>query len=404
MPSYGSTKGTWVAAYWIAIILAAGLLMPFGVLARSQPTFQLNSPGCGQQVSSGNLPTLTPAQESQALTLAQESVQFSNAVKGHSFSYRGISLSYSFDSKSCSGFAINAITVDFMLTDIDRPLAVYINPDITQVTGTSLMTVFPGMAGIPSSAGGDSPSPYWSGYRVYYQQNGQNTSEYYSLTNFNQPSVSSNSYCYNGQPYACGLSDWAGLHLDNFVAQTGTLAEILCDSSGSCNPVTYTGWWELVDGTTIIAGNNCPSTDTVSLGDYLQPIAQNGPIWGGTNTQYRTYLLDNSAGWVCSSGTQSTSYGPTNVADALLERPAVLGTDGYYYLAGLPTFGSILNYKNIECYGTGSGQCPYFYASTSNNWYTLEQMQNCQGSYNIVESGMDTTGNFTSTYQNSCGT
>jgi hypothetical protein len=385
----------------VIIVLVIGLVMSSQMVilpnANAQP--QINSinqqSACLAKILK-SLPELSSVQQQGAKQLAEQSNSFLQHVGNSGYSLASIAPNYSFNPKTCSDFKINAVTVGFKLGN-GSSLAIYEDGNITKITGVNIM----------HRIHGSGNSTNYAGYQVYYQANsGTNSSEIYGLTNYYQPSVSSNSECSNAQPYECVLSVWAGLDNDNnYLAQTGTDAVIDCQS-GSCQSQTNDAWYEFYSSGGNY-GSYCPSADTVSSSDQMEAVVENGAEFGGSNDQFKTILTDSAgSGWICSSGTYTWTNAPVpNTALAILETPVDTGTDNNQYFDALPTFTSITNSGNTECYGTGSGQCPNFYSSTSNGWYYEDQMSNCpSSSYDIQVGSMDTSGDFTSTYDSSCGT
>jgi len=386
------TKATLLAVLLIGLtILSPSTLIP-NVNAELQNNINVNPTSkCKEQILSGHIPELTSEQQQIAIKLAENSESFLKNVGNSGYTVISVGPNYSFDSKTCSNFVINGVGVYFKLSN-GSSLDIFEDGKMSKVVEVK----------IPSHIRHDLKN-IWSGYEVYYQQtSGTNSSILYGDTNYDQPSVVSNSAC-TSSPDECDLSDWAGI--DNhgrYLVQTGTDAIIDC-TTGTCSSQENTAWWEYIDvqsGTDSF--NACPGTDTVSPSDPMNPVVENGGIFGGSSNQFRIFLIDNSASnsWLCSSGTFTwTGASVPDTALAMLERPAIGGVP-----TGLPSFGTVSNTGSSLCYGSGSGQCTGFYTSTSNNWDAVIQMQNCPPNYNIKESSMNTNSDFDSTYQNSCGT
>lgn len=352
----------------------------------------------------------------KAVATAENSSEFEAIANSHTLTLFGVAPSFYFDSATCSGVSLNAVSVDYIFNDvlvascgarIPEGFQIFENAGLDRVTGASV-TQSPVSCDPSFGQLGISPTSsvitnnHWSGYRVWYVLNGLTTTELYADTNFVQPSVGGNQECYGGGAnQTCALAIWSGLEnkTQTFLAQTGTEGSVYCTSTKSCGSPTYVGWYEFAPS---VPRYTCPSTDAVSPGSTMEPVVENGLELSGTNTEYQTFLF--GPGWTCSSPlTNFPAAGTTYYADAILERPTISNIG----LATLATFSNVVNYGNIECYSTSSSSCFYFNTPYSNGWYDkIELYTTCSGSsvLDISISGIITMGNFTSAYKTNCDT
>ncbi len=313
-----------------------------------------------------------------------------------------VSGDFSLHSQSCSVDALGELAVLFSVPGIVTKVGSYNVPETVQVWENPAMSR---VLGINVTTTVYAPCCQWSGYGVQYISGGSAQAVYDTDSYFYQPSVSSNSQCYASSPYTCDLGIWTGMSQNagggGFLVQSGTAGTITCTSGGSCGSATYDAWWDWLYSGGSTLGTCSTSSYPVSTGDYMLALEEWGPYWGGSSSQYEAFVNDytanNGAGWGCASGVLSQS-GTAYWSQTIAEIPTLSGGT-----AALPTFSSVTAIYPAICDSTTS--CQFYYTPFHNGNDNTYVMDNCGSPYNLALSTPNSiTGDFTWTYQNSCGT
>ena len=345
--------------------------------------------------------------QGKAVALAEQSKGFLTMIEGHSASYSGISDIATFDLTKCD-VRIAEISVNFVLNDVVYAVIngmpvytgfqVFEDASLTRVLG---ITVDKGTF--------DQSLHQHSGYGVSVSVGGVTQNLIASQTSWTQPSVTSVSQCTSGSP-SCDLAIWSGL-TDNgtFLAQTGTNANISC--SPTCGAPVYGGFWQFTNDPPHYCST---SSYKVSVGDTMVAQAENGLDWfGGSNNQWETFLNDNTANWICSSGVCVTANcsGHTSTKESAtdFERANVCG--GPCHLAKFNSGSSVVMSSNQYCYGSLSGgiTCQSYYSATLKDKISMVNTVNptCANQpagTNICLTAIDSMGRFSETWYTSAGT
>jgi hypothetical protein len=406
--SFSTNSGRRLRIYVVGIFSLL-FLTSFGaplVLHASATTAAQSYSACNASLTPKAMAIQAQIDSNAAISLAENDAGFKAAVNGQTYAFSEIAPSYSFDTSTCSDLTVNAISVNFYLADssyacgdtqMNVGIQVFENPSLTNVSSVQVNN------GECHSSGDDK---YWAGYQVHTTYGGVQTNQIYSTMSYTQPTLtnssSSDPYCTQYSPYICAVDVWTGLSNAVYststgvlIAQTGTTAQMNCNVSKCPSAPSYYGWYELLDTT---YGNNCPPADTVSTGDSMQAEAENGDYFGGSSSNYETFLFeDTGTGWICSSGTMSGSgLSITNYAESIVERPII---DRDRTVIGYFNSGSSVTLSGSEeCYYDVSQQCAGYYSDIQ----TEITMQNTCNSntYNNVDitSALDSSSDFSATF------
>jgi hypothetical protein len=176
----------------------------------------------------------------------------------------------------------------------------------------------------------------------------------------------------------------------NYLVQTGNDAGVYC-AFGSCTYYKYT-WYEDYPSPSLNCFNTNAGDQITAQAYYSRTV----PIRYGPETFYDTYLKDNTNGQSCSS---DWSPGPAHIltttwAEFVGETPEKC----CWYYEHLPKFSPAVTFSGGYYVNNGGTT-----VTIGSNWAYEWVMNNGQYCTNIANSGVS-SGSFSETWQNSCGT
>lgn len=391
----------------------------YGLSSNTVPASISDQPLCDNEAISAASALGSDLNSQSAVATAEVSSLFTQAVGSSKSSFSGLTSSFHFNPNDCSQLTLQNVAVDFTIPNkviqgcgapVPEGIQIIEASDLLHVSSVQTddtvncrpSSSLPSRSSLSSSNIVSSSTyngpTYWSGYGVWDTSNGQQQLVTYSTLDFYQPYIYPANACYVAPLWECALSIWTGITSggqNSVLAQDGTSGTVYCSYYYGCNDGVYSAWWELFPQN---AQQNCPQT--MSLSDSMEAVAENGNGLGNPSDTWQFYVLDNTQNWVCqASYTYSTSNLP-NTALSVWETPTVNG-----YIVPLPDFSPTDTTNNIM----GIVSQSYYDFNTLYNQgmgspYLMDNYCNGQLVDNIILGALDSSNQFGSTYNTSCGT
>ena len=342
---------------------------------------------CSSEIRSQILTLSKSVSASTALSLADKTLASSNLSSSYNLSYSDMSDDWTFNT-NCKITSLASRSVYFTVTNSSGVAGYFVvieKGDLSGIVGTRFdaartMTTY--------------TQSIWSGYQMRAASSRGSTPVYAVTASWNVPAVSTPSV---GCGVTCDISIWPGMTAVNGGGSCSSGPCLIQAGTESCINgqyyychASYDAWWEL-DGSSLPV-QYCSMT--VSHGDSMYVDIDNEYIFGGSVNQYELYIYDFTSGNTCSPSSQpfTFSMGSPYYADYIVEA-----------VYRIPSWSSAFSIQGSMYFGSGGLQS--IYGPYSNGWYDNEALQppGCS-SPDITVGAVGSTGSFTNTYYNSCGT
>jgi len=349
--------------------------------------------GCSPQVAqSANVEAAT-FNQAEAISLAENSRQFTQAAAVYTVSFDSVFDGWNFTS-DCS-VTLTGVNVVFQAENESGFEGYIVATESPQTSQVTTVTFQPRISAMSTPV----YTSNWSGYEFKGSADGANK-VYEALADWSIPTISqpnSGGRCESSE--GCYLSVWPGIvHCPegggngcspSGIAQGGTDSALLCSSSACGIPFAFL-WYEFYpqQPQPVICNNN-----NINLGDSVQAYVLNQGLNGGSTLLWNILVTDNKSNQACSITGYSFNIDLPLLADFIAERPGSQGNQ-----ADLPQFNQFSISGDID---TGSNVG--IYVPYSNGWYNDHAMEACYPTPppNINLGAVNSANTFTETYNNS---
>ncbi len=320
----------------------------------------------------------------KAISQVSGNEELKSKLQGYNSAFNSIFGNWNFDTTSCTA-ALQNVNIVYSLSRNNvyvKNVVATLDPALTKISSVS--------EHVGSFNFNSTTSTNWSGYE-FVGASPNPPIVYEAKATWTVPSVSEpwSGACFFTH---CDLAIWSGLEdtlgaTNKHLAQAGTDSGVYCTSGCS---YFYNSWYEFLPNASVQCTGKEPSPS-----DSMRVTITNQAKNGGSQSQYTALIEDLTKSTAC--GVVNYDYPSMTTphyAPFINERPIVGGST-----ARLPQFSS----DTVTGYMYYSGSEPTIYTPFNAGLYTKSTMIN-GGNTNIVISGVNTSGQYTSTWHTSNGT
>lgn len=370
-------------AFFAVVLLETGTLIPLSNGTAPNP---LGSSACANTIKSGIHENSRSIDVLRAVTLADSSLQFKQESASYELTYTDTASTWSFN-RGC------------IVTSLDYVEVYYLAKSAGVVKGNFVVSESANLSKITSTEFQNystrDTQAIWSGYEMTGNIGATNP-VYETTASWSVPGVQAPS---GGCNFYCDLSIWPGMTAqDEGGSGSCTTPCLIQAGTDSCvSPYTscynrnaYDGWWELLGSS---QGVQYCANFPVAQGDSMEVDIFNEYAVGGSVNQYEIYVYDFTSGKTCSPTPNPVTFsmGTPYYGDYIAE---TVGT--------LPKFTTSINIQGSIYY---NGALQSIHNPYSHGWDDLELIwPNGCSQQDINVGSVSSTGSFSQTYVNSCGT